>query len=146
MSVSSISIADSGGTARLVAARNLSSVFYQMTEPEVSTYHRVAAGSGDAVNISATAAVLRAVRVFNKGSVPAYVKFHNAAGSPTPGSSVSYTVACQAGTGNPDPRLSGGGRQFSTGLAMTIVTGLDDTDANGVTAGSVLVEVEYHAA
>lgn len=146
MPVSSVDISDAGAVTRAIAARNLSSVFYQMVEPEISTHHRVAAGSGDAVNIVASAAVLKAVRVFNIGSAPVYVKFHNTAGTPTPGSGVVYVVPCQAGLPNPDPRLSGGGRAFSTGIGMSIVTGIADNNSSGVTASTVTVEIEYHAA
>jgi hypothetical protein len=146
--VSSIQITDAASVSRNVAARDLAGagVFYQMTEPEASTHHRVSAGSGDAVNIASAPAVLKAVRVFNKGAVPVYVKFHNTAGTPTPGAGVVFAVPCQAGLGNPDPRLSGGGRAFSTGIGMSIVTDLADAGSNAVGAGDVLVEVEYHGA
>jgi hypothetical protein len=146
--VSAIAIIDGGAVSRNVAARNLGGggTFYQMTEPEVLTHHRVAAGLGDAVSILGVPGVLRAVRVFNNGSVTAFAKFHDTAVPPTAGIGVVYAVACQAGLANPDPRLSGGGRAFAAGLGMTIVTGLADNSAAGVIAGSVLVEVEYHAA
>ena len=148
MAVAFITLLDKDDNPFAVAGRNLNSsgVIYQMFDPEVSTYHRVSAGSGDAVNILAAAGVLRAVRIFNNGTVPIFVKFHNTASTPSAGTGVVYAVGCQAGLHNPDPRISGGGRAFTTGIGMTIVTGLADASAVAVTAGAVLVEVEYHVA
>lgn len=148
MPVSSVNILDAANAVVPVATRNLLSlgVHYTMTEPEVLTYHLVSSGGGDPVTILSGAAVLKAVRVFNKGSTAAFVKFHNSGFPPTPGAGVVYTASCQAGMGNPDPRLSGAGRAFSSGLGMTIVADIADAGATPVGAGLVSVEVEYHPA
>lgn len=135
-----------GGVQVDVAIREIDGRDYQMMDPEVLTFHRVSLGSGDAVNIAAFPVVLRAVHITSDDSDLCMVKFHNTAGTPSAGFGVVYTRGCQAGTVNPDPRLSGGGRAFSTGLGMTIVRGTTDASPTGVTAGSVVVEVEYHKA
>lgn len=148
MSVGSMQILDALLAVRLIAMRNLGNAgtLYQMIEPEVTTSHIVAVGSGDALSIYPAPCVLRAVRIFNTGSVACFAKFHNIASAPTPGSGVVFAVACQASISNPDPRLSGGGRAFSTGLGFSLVTGLADSSSTGVVAGSVLVELELHPA
>lgn len=108
----------------------------------ISTLHRVAAGSGDAVNVKASAGRLRSVHVFNKSDVPIYVKFHNDAGTPTPGASVALTVGVQAGL-HRDVVFPGGGRAFATGIAMSMVTGIADNSSAALTAGDAVVEVGY---
>jgi hypothetical protein len=146
--VSSVSILDAGSVIRNIAARLLGGAFYQMPEPEVLTHHRVSLGtSGDPVIILGVACVLRAVRLWNGGPEPCHVKFHDTAGTPIAGTTpVVYTASAQAGFGNPDPCVAGGGRAFSAGLAMTIVTGESDSDSTSVAAGKVIVDVEYHLA
>lgn len=112
------------------------------TAGTVSTHHRITTASTNAVNIKASAGVLRAVRIFNKAAAPIYVKFHNTAGTPTAGSGVVYTVACQAGL-RADVVIAGGGRSFATGIGMTVVTGLDDSDATAVALNDAIIEVEF---
>lgn len=108
----------------------------------VSTARRVAAGSGDAVSVKASAGTLRSVHVFNKSDVPVYVKFHNTAGTPTPGSGVVFGVGVQGGVSR-DLVLPGGGRSFSTGIGLSIVSGIADTNSTGVTADDCVVEIAY---
>ena len=146
MPLSAVSIPDIEGNPVGVATRLLSSLQYQMMEPEILTYHRVSAGSGDAVSISAVPVVVRAVRAFNKDTAVCFVKLHDAASAPTVGAGVAYAVGVQAGTANPDPRLSGGGKAFAVGLGLSIVREVTDAGTTGVTAASVLVEIEYHLA
>lgn len=110
--------------------------------PPMSTSHRIAAGSGDAVSIKAGAGFLRSVHIFNRADVPIYVKFHNTVGAPTPGTGVLMTFGVQAGTAR-DIELPDGGRSFSTGIGMSIVTGQADANASGVTADDCSVEVCY---
>jgi hypothetical protein len=109
--------------------------------PAASTFHRVAAGSGDAANIKASAGVVRGITLFNNSAVPIFVKFHNTAGAPTPGSGVVRTFAAQAGVHS--IYAPPGGIAFSTGIAITIVTGIADNDTTGVTASDCVLDVEY---
>lgn len=111
--------------------------------PVVTTHHRIAAGtSGDVVSVKASAGTLKSVHIFNADSVPCYVKFHNTAGTPTAGASVVLTVGCQAGLAR-DFVLPSGGRAFTTGIGMSIVTGITDASSTSVTASTVSVEVSY---
>lgn len=108
----------------------------------VITFHRVAAGAGDAVNIKSAAGSLRSVHMFNRSAVPVYVKFHNVAVIPTVGAGVVLTFGVQAGTQR-DVVFPGGGRSFATGIGITIVAGIADANAVGVTADDAVVEVTY---
>lgn len=111
------------------------------TAGAVSTHHRVTTGS-DSVSVKASAGSLRAVRVYSKAATAIYVKFHNTAGTPTPGSGVVYTVAVQSGIPR-DVVLAGGGRSFATGIGMTVVTGIGDGNTTAVANEDAIIEVEY---
>jgi hypothetical protein len=111
-------------------------------KPVISTAHLIAAGSGDATSVKASAGTLKSVHVFSKAAAPIYVKFHNTAGAPTPGASVVFALGVQAGTER-DLVLPDGGRAFTTGIALTLVTGIADANSTGVTAEDCVVEVCY---
>lgn len=108
----------------------------------VSTAHLIAAGSTNATVVKASAGRLRAVHAFNAADAPRHVKFHNTAGTPTAGTGVVLTVSVQAGTQR-DFVLKGRGRAFTTGIALTTVTGIADNDTAAVTANDLSIEVEY---
>lgn len=110
--------------------------------PVVSTAHLVTAGSGDATSIKASAGTLKSVHVLNVNTVPIYVKFHDTAGVPTPGTGVVLSVGAQAGLPRDFP-LPDGGRAFTTGIGMTVVTGIADDDATGVSLNDASIEVCY---
>jgi hypothetical protein len=147
----SVGVGGPDGAADLAPCNATDGLFVKLTNPGdisgaalslVSTHHRVAAGSGDAVSVKASAGTLRSVHYFNLDVVPHYVKFHNTAGTPTPGSGVVFTVGVQAGTSR-ELVLPGGGRAFATGIGMSIVTGIADSGSTGVTASTGIVEVAY---
>lgn len=149
MALTSIAVADFSGTSRAIAVRQLggSGAFYQAIQPPVSVFRRVCTGiSGDAVSISATPIVLQAVRIMNDDTAMVHAKFLNTSSAPTAGAgTILYSASAQAGAMNPDPRLSAGGMEFSTGLGMYVVTGITNGDSTSVTADKVIIEVEYHA-
>ncbi len=60
-------------------------------------YHVVAAGSTNAANIKAAPGQVYGWNIYNNAGYPIYVKLHNTAGTPTPGSGVIQTIAVQAG-------------------------------------------------
>ena len=137
-----IAIPDYSNNSKDVATKIISAVHYQNVDPPVTTFHYVNDGT-DSVNVVASPAYLRAVRIFNNDAAMIKVALHNTAGTPTAGASVVWAEAVQAGSHNPEPKLASGGRFFSAGIGMSIVTGLADSDATAVTAGVVLVEIEY---
>lgn len=147
MSVSAVDIKDAANVTRAIAARNLSSVFYQMNDPEVLVARFIAVGSGDATVVSAVPVVVRAVRLYNAGAVACHAKLHNIAVAPTVGTTpVVYSAHAQAGQGNPDQRVAGDGMAFSVGLGVSLVTGIADNSTAAVVAGSAEVLIEYHLA
>lgn len=109
---------------------------------DVLTHGFVTAATTNAQNIKAAAGKLRSVHVFNKSDLPIYLKFHNTAGVPTAGAGVVFRVGVQAGRER-DLVLPGGGRAFATGLAITVVRGIADNDANAVAADDAVIEVGY---
>lgn len=116
-------------------------LIYPPTTGGCSNFHLVAAGSGDANNVKASAGQLFGVRVFNKANVPIYVKFHNTAGTPTAGAGVVKTIGCQAGMSRDVPIPLG--HAFATGIGISIVTGIADNDATAVSASDCVVDIEY---
>jgi len=106
-----------------------------------STFHLVAAGSTNANNIKASAGQVYGITIFNNAVYPIYVKLHNTAGAPTPGSGVVRTFGVQGGTAFKYEQAMG--IAFATGIALSIVKGLADADATAVVAADCVVDVEY---
>lgn len=111
------------------------------TASGLSSAHLVAAGSTNQTNIKASAGHLYGIRVFNNAAYPVYVKFHNTAGTPTAGAGVVYTVGVQAGTQR--DVVIPFGREFTTGIALSIVKDLTDAGTTAVTASDCVVDVDY---
>ena len=125
------------------AAFDDSSVYTQkVSDARVSTAHLITAASTNATSVKASAGRLRAVSIYNNAAYPIYVKFHNTAGAPTPGSGVVYAVPCQAGQAR-DHVVAAGGRAFATGIGMSVVKGIADADATAVAASDASIEVAY---
>lgn len=114
-----------------------------LTAGGCSNFHVVGAGTGagDRGNIKASPGQLYGVHVYNVAAYPIYVKFHDNAGSPTPGTGAIRTVGVQAGTQR-DVALPLG-VVFATGIAYSIVKGLADADATAIVAGDCVVDVDY---
>ena len=107
-------------------------------EMAISTFRRVTTAGTNAVNVKASAGSLITVHITNFTDVLIYVKFHNTAGTPTAGSGVVFVVGCQAGM----IRDVYVGRDFATGIGMTVVAGAPDANNAAVLADAV-VEVGY---
>lgn len=108
----------------------------------VLTNHTITAASANPKSIKASAGTLRGVTGFNAAAYPVYIKFHNTAGTPSAGTGVVYTIGVQAGLPFNIP-VPGGGRAFASGIGMTVVKGIADTDATAVAANDALIEVYY---
>lgn len=109
--------------------------------PTGAPWHIVTANNTNAQTIKGSAGAIRSVHVFSNGSSPIYVKFHNTATTPTAGVSIAWAVACQAGQ-RADVQFAGGVR-FSTGISMTIVKGLANSDATAPATSEADVLVVY---
>src|ERR1700757_4598028 len=60
-------------------------------------YHVVSAATTNAANVKASPGQVYGWRIFNNTGYPVYIKLHNTAGTPTPGSGVVETIGVQAG-------------------------------------------------
>lgn len=98
---------------------------------------RIAAGSGDALEIKGAPGQVYSVTIFNNSGAVCFVKLHNATGTPTPGSAEFIALGCQDSL--PAHYTFPQGLVFDTGIGLTIVTGLADGSSTGVTADSVVV-------
>lgn len=93
-------------------------------------FHLVAAASVNATNIKASPGQVCGWYIYNSNAAARKVVFHNTAGTPTAGAGVYFTINV--------PPLSGANAfsshciAFSTGIAITTVTGVADTDATAV--------------
>jgi hypothetical protein len=106
-----------------------------------SSYHVVAAASANAANIKASAGVVYGIDIFNNAAYPIYVKLHNTSGAPTPGSGVVRAFGVQAGVHY--SKTFPLGLAFTTGIGISIVTGITDASAAAVAANDCVVDVEY---
>jgi hypothetical protein len=111
---------------------------YQWAYP----FHRISQGSGDAALIQARPSIVTGIMAFNKGAATVYLKLYNSSLAPLVGSTpVQKTIPL------PPSQLVSIDKAFvpvfDKGLGMGLVTGLLDTDATGVTAGDVTVDIDF---
>lgn len=107
-----------------------------------SYYHKVAAGSGDAASIKASAGQLYGVHVFNNAGYPVFVKFYDTASAPTVGTTtVVFVTGVQAGQAR--DVVIPAGLAFTSGIGIAIVKGIADSDATSVAASDCVVSVAY---
>jgi hypothetical protein len=106
-----------------------------------TVYHLVSAASTNPVNIKASAGKVTGWYIYNSNASPRKVAFHNTAGTPTAGTSVYYSLVIPASSGANVSFPSG--LNFSTGIAITTVTGLTDADATAVAASDLIINIFY---
>jgi hypothetical protein len=106
-----------------------------------TTFHLVSAGTTNATNIKASAGKVTGWFIYNSNAAARKVCFHNTSGSPTAGASVFFSLMI--------PPTSGAnvsfpnGIDFSTGIAITTVTGLADSDTAAVAANDLIINIFY---
>lgn len=108
-----------------------------------SSQHLVSAATTNATSIKASAGAITGWTISNNngGAAPRFVKFHNTAGVPTPGSGVVYTIMVP---GNKTVFLDSTiGIKFTTGIGMTITALGADADTTAVAAGDVIVNIHW---
>lgn len=111
------------------------------TSGGLSTYHLVSAASDNATNIKASAGQVFGWYIYNSNAAARKVVFHNTAGTPTAGASVFFSIVIPATSGANVEFTNG--IEFSTGIAITTVTGLADNDANAVGANDLVINLLY---
>ena len=106
-----------------------------------SRSHIVSAATTNPTVVKASAGRLLGCCLSNTNAAWRYVKFHNQTTSPTAGTGVVQTIGVP-----PNNRAQWnlpGGVAFSTGIAMTIVTGSADADATAVGVGDIVGDVFF---
>jgi hypothetical protein len=103
--------------------------------------HVVSAASTNPTVVKASAGRVLGWCLTNTAASIRYVKFHNQATSPTAGAGVVRTIGIPAGQTVALALL--GGIAFTTGIAITIVTGAADSDAVAVAANDVVGDIFF---
>lgn len=106
-----------------------------------STFHLVSAATTNATNIKASPGKILGITVANTTNKERKVAFHNTAGTPTAGTGVVRALFLQG-----DTTLTiqyPAGIDFSTGIAITTVTGIADANATAVAANDLIIDIDY---
>lgn len=103
--------------------------------------HIVSAATTNATVVKASAGRVLGWNLINTTASIQYVKLHNQATTPTAGTGVVRTIGIPAN--GVREMVIGGGIAFTTGIAMTIVTGSADTDATATTLGAVVGDLFF---
>lgn len=111
------------------------------TSGGLSKFHLVSAASTNATSVKASAGQLFGWYVYNSNAVARKIAFHNTAGTPTAGSGVTDSFVIPPGSAA--NAFSDVGIAFSTGIAITTVTGLPDSDSTGVAANDLIINLYY---
>jgi hypothetical protein len=111
------------------------------TSGGTTNFHRVSTADANAANIKSSQGQVYGYDISNNNAAWRYVKFHNNAGTPTAGAGVVRTVGVPPGGKATYYNIVG--IAFSTGIAMTAVTGAADNDTTAVGANDLLIEVDY---
>lgn len=101
----------------------------------------MSAASTNATVIKASAGTVNGWFIYNSNTSPRKVVFHNAASTPTAGSGVFFSLMIP-GLGAANVSLPDG-INFSTGIAITTVTGLADSDNTGVAVNDLTINIYY---
>ena len=100
--------------------------------------HIVTTGANnEKANIKASAGQVYRVSVYNGETFPIFVKLHNTAVVPTPGTGVVLTLGVQAGTSR-DFSADALGIAFGTGIGITVTKLVADADTTQVGTNSVI--------
>lgn len=118
------------------------------TVPSISNgltkFHLVGAGTTNETNIKSSPGQVYAISAFNIGASPVYLKFHNTAGTPTAGTGVTDTFLIPGNTSGAGALINiDKGITFSTGIGISLVTGITDASAVAITADNVVVNIYY---
>lgn len=107
----------------------------------LTTYHRVATTSTNAVNVKASAGQVYVINVSNHAIAMRKLAFHDTSGTPTAGSSVFFSIVVEA---MQSIQLTiPHGIVFSSGIGITTVTGVADSNSTGVTADDMVINIWY---
>lgn len=107
----------------------------------ISSQAIVSAASTNPTSIKASAGKITGWYIYNSNASARKVAFHNTAGTPTAGASVYLSVVipglAAANVSFPN------GIDFSSGIAITTVTGLTNADATAVGLNDLIINIFY---
>lgn len=120
------------------------SIYVISPDNGLSTHYRNMTATTNATSVKSSAGVLYSFTCTNANATEVrYIAFHNTAGTPTAGASLTRKYMIPA-AGGVSPNIGSDGIAFSTGIAFTVVELPADTDATAVTAANeVLCNFEY---
>jgi hypothetical protein len=107
----------------------------------LTTFHLVGAASTNATVVKNSAGQLYGYYIFNANAAMRKVAFHNTASTPTAGASVFFTL-CIPGASGANVALPSG-IAFSSGIAITTVTGFADSDATAIASTDLNINLFY---
>lgn len=111
------------------------------TSGGLTTYHLVSAATTNATVVKASAGQLFGWYIYNSNAAARKLVFHNTASAPTAGASVMFSIIIPPTSGA--NVFSDIGIAFSTGIAITTVTGLADNDTAAVAANDLIINLWY---
>jgi hypothetical protein len=110
----------------------------------LSKFHLVGAATDNATNVKASAGQVYSITAFNLNASPRYLKFHNTAGTPTAGTGVTDTFLIPGNTSGAGVVINiDKGIAFSTGIGISLVTGIADANTTAISASEVVINVYY---
>lgn len=112
---------------------------YRSTASGASATHLVSAATTNATLVKSSAGKVLGWYFANTTASWIYVKLHNQATAPTAGTGVVRTIAVPPN--GISQFFSEGGITFATGIGMTAVAGIADSDATAITASALVGEL-----
>ncbi|MFZ2541119.1 MAG: hypothetical protein WAW75_05015 [Gallionella sp.] len=114
------------------------------TSGGLSKFHLVSAASTNATNLKSSAGQVYAITAFNLNAAAMYLKLHNTAGTPTAGTGVTDTFLIPGNTAGAGLVINiDKGIVFTTGIGITLVTGITDASAVAVAASEIVLNIYF---
>lgn len=123
-------------------AFNVNATSKPATSGGLSVYHLISAATTNLQVPKASAGQLYGYTVSNTSAAYSYLCFHNSATTPTAGASIFFKIGIPAGGGanvNFDNGIA-----FSSGIAISTVTGSADTNTTAVALGDLIINLFYN--
>jgi hypothetical protein len=111
------------------------------TQTGLKRYHLVSAATTNPVVVKSSAGNLHGWYIYNSNAAARKLVFHNTAAAPTAGASVSWSIVIPPESGA--NVFTDIGIHFSTGIAITTVTGLADNDSAAVALNDLIINLFY---
>ena len=113
------------------------------TSGGLSKFHLVSAVT-NVNNVKASAGQVYAITAFNLNAAARYLKLHNTSGTPTIGTGVTDTYMIPGNTAGAGLVLNiDKGIAFSTGIGLSLTTGIADADTANVAASEIVLNIYY---